>query len=177
MPTKAALLKRTRAQRIPFRPGDRYSNRARIHSRRPLVILILRLQNSGGPYISGLFSVSPTGVLAYSAGPGALWLSQLSWFDRQGKKLGNAGQPGTYSYSDFALSPDGARLAATKTDPRVAEGEMGIWLLDLLRGVSTRLTFDLAPDSAPVWSPDGSRVAFTAVRAGGYGIIRRLPMA
>ncbi len=27
MPTKAAKLKRTRAQRIPFRPGDRYSNR------------------------------------------------------------------------------------------------------------------------------------------------------
>jgi IS30 family transposase len=34
-PTKAALLKRTRAQRIPFRPGDRYSNKGRIHSRRP----------------------------------------------------------------------------------------------------------------------------------------------
>ena len=37
MPTKAALLKRTRAQRIPFRPGDRYSNKGRIHSRRPIL--------------------------------------------------------------------------------------------------------------------------------------------
>src|ERR1035441_6692135 len=34
---KAALLKRTRAQRIPFRPGDRYSNKGRIHSRRPIL--------------------------------------------------------------------------------------------------------------------------------------------
>jgi hypothetical protein len=34
MPIKAALLKRTRAQRIPFRPGVRYSNKGRIHSRR-----------------------------------------------------------------------------------------------------------------------------------------------
>src|SRR5271166_6540961 len=34
-PTKAALLSRTRAQRIPFRPGDSYSNKGRIHSRRP----------------------------------------------------------------------------------------------------------------------------------------------
>jgi hypothetical protein len=37
MPTKAAKLKRTRAQRIPFRPGDRYSNKGRIHSRRPIL--------------------------------------------------------------------------------------------------------------------------------------------
>jgi hypothetical protein len=37
MPPKAALLKRTRAQRIPFRPGDRYSNKGRIHSRRPFL--------------------------------------------------------------------------------------------------------------------------------------------
>jgi hypothetical protein len=34
---KAALLTRTRAQRIPFRPGDRYSNKGRIHSRRPIL--------------------------------------------------------------------------------------------------------------------------------------------
>ena len=127
----------------------------------------------GSLFLSGLFSVSPSGVLAYSAGPTALWLSQLSWFDRQGKQLGNAGQPGTYSYTDFALSPDGTRLAASKIDPRVAEGETGIWLLDLLRGVSTRFTFDLAPDSAPVWSPDGTRVAFAAFRAGGNGIYQK----
>lgn len=37
MPAKAALLKRTRAQRIPFRPGDRYSNIGRIQSRRPFL--------------------------------------------------------------------------------------------------------------------------------------------
>jgi eukaryotic-like serine/threonine-protein kinase len=126
----------------------------------------------GSFHLSGLFSVSPSGILAYSAGPTARWLSQLSWFDRQGKQLGHAEQPGTYSYIDFALSPDGKRLAASKIDPR-AGGETGIWLLDLLRGVSTRFTFDLAPDSAPVWSPDGSHVAFAASRAGGHGIYQK----
>ena len=126
----------------------------------------------GSFHQSGLFSVSPSGVLAYSAGPTARWLSQLSWFDRQGKPLGHAEQPGTYSYTDFALSPDGKRLAASKIDPR-AGGETGIWLLDLLRGMSARFTFDQAPDSAPVWSPDGSRVAFAAFRAGGNGIYQK----
>src|SRR5271165_4979168 len=52
MPSKAALLKRTRAQRIPFRPGVRYSNKGRIHSRRPILSSsFFRLQNGGGPYI------------------------------------------------------------------------------------------------------------------------------
>jgi serine/threonine protein kinase len=127
----------------------------------------------GNLFLSGLFTVSPGGLLAYSAGPTTLWLSQLRWFDRQGKKLGNAGQPGTYSYADFAFSPDGTRLAAAKIDPKMGEGETGIWLLDLLRDVSTRLTFDRSPDSAPVWSPDGSGVAFAAYRAGGYGIYQK----
>ena len=126
----------------------------------------------GSFHLSGFFSVSPSGVVAYSAGPTARWLSQLNWFDRQGKQLGHAEQPGTSSYTDFALSLDGKCLAASKIDPR-AGGETGIWLLDLLRGVSTRFTFDLAPDSAPVWSPDGGRVAFAASRAGGDGIYQK----
>jgi Tol biopolymer transport system component len=123
-------------------------------------------------FLSGMFSASPGGVLAYSAGPSALWLSQLNWFDRQGKKLGNAGRPGTYSYIDFALSPDGTRVAASDINTRAGD-ETNVWLLDLLRGVSTPLTFGPFPNSTPIWSPDGSRVAFAAERAGGHGIFQK----
>src|SRR6266496_425227 len=56
MPLKAALLKRTRAQRIPFRPGVRYSNGGRIHSRRPILSFsFFTCKNGGGPYITGSF--------------------------------------------------------------------------------------------------------------------------
>jgi eukaryotic-like serine/threonine-protein kinase len=127
----------------------------------------------GSLFLSGQFSVSPSGVLAFRGGKTALWLSRLSWFDRQGKQLGNAGEPEAYSYTDLALSPDGTRVAATRIDPKVAGGEGDIWLLDLIRGVSTRFTFDLAPDSAPIWSPDGTRLAFAANRAGGSGIYQK----
>jgi eukaryotic-like serine/threonine-protein kinase len=127
----------------------------------------------GSAFLSASFSVSPSGVLAYRAGAALPWLSRLSWFDRQGKQLSNVGEPGSYSYGDLALSPDGTHLAAARVDAKLPGTELGIWLLDLLRGGSTRFTFDLSPDSGPVWSPDSRRVAFVASRAGGTGIYQK----
>ena len=124
--------------------------------------------------LSGAYSASFSGVLAYrpaKTGPG---LSQLTWFDRQGKELSVVGGPSsTYAYFDLALSPDATRVAASRLDLSVAGSQQGIWLLDLARDVSTRFTFDPAPDSSPVWSPDGSRIAFAAARAGGTGIYQK----
>lgn len=123
--------------------------------------------------LSGSFSASSNGVLAYrpaKMGPG---LSELTWFDRQGKELGTTGEPGEYAYFDLALSRDGKRVATTRSDLTVAGSEEGIWLLDLTRGISARFTFDPAPDSSPVWSPDGTRIAFGAARAGGVAIYQK----
>jgi serine/threonine protein kinase len=105
------------------------------------------------------FSVSDSGVLAYQSGNPT---SQLTWFDRTGKKLETIGEPG--NYASITLAPEGkhAALALLDADGRVAD----IWQMDLLRGSSTRLTFDPAADSSPVWSPDGTKIAFSSNRAG-----------
>jgi len=63
------------------------------------------------------------------------------------------------AYGDVALSPDGRFLAYT------AEGETGggwdIWIRDLKREVSSRLTFEAVPHFALVWTPDGDSLFYT----------------
>ena len=54
------------------------------------------------------FSVSPAGVLAWHKG-GDIGRRQMAWVDRDGRQLGNAGEPG--GFQQMELSPDDARLA------------------------------------------------------------------
>ena len=116
---------------------------------------------SGPGAVGGYFSTSSTGVLAYRGGSGfSGGILQLTWFDRRGKALSSALDPGNYNLP--VLSPDGTR-AAYRADQG---GNQDLWILDIARGVSTRFTFDPAADSAPVWSPDGSRIAFASDRDG-----------
>jgi dipeptidyl aminopeptidase/acylaminoacyl peptidase len=115
----------------------------------------------GGIFGLGGFSGSRDGVLAYRQGLPAP-PNELTWYDRQGKRLGTVGEPA--AYTNPALSPDGKRLAVGRNDP--ATNTRDIWVLDLARGVSSRFTFDKADDFNPVWSPDGSRIAFTSTRKG-----------
>jgi eukaryotic-like serine/threonine-protein kinase len=114
---------------------------------------------------AGAFSVSTNGVLAYRNGVAPT--SQLLWFDRQGKQLGSLGPPGLYQ-NTVVLSLDGKRLFVDPTDLR--SGTPHVSVVDLARGVFTRLTPGNNADYAIAPSPDG-RIAFTSASQPGGGDI------
>jgi len=108
-----------------------------------------------GPTRYGPFSASTNGVLAY--GVTATVSSQLAWFDRHGQFLGAVGPPG--DYADPELSMDGKRAAVCRDDPKT--GTPDLWIVETSRGTLSRLTFHPRSEVYPVWSPDGSRLAFS----------------
>jgi Tol biopolymer transport system component len=112
----------------------------------------------------GGFSVSAAGTLAYRLGDVEPW-SQLTWFDRSGRKLGVVGEPDATVLSPD-LSADGRRIAVSRT----VQNNTDIWLIDVQRGGATRFTFDAAIDNLPVWSPDSERIAFASQRKGVYDL-------
>ena len=122
-----------------------------------------------GTFLSrGFFSVSANGVLVYRAGAGRF--RQLTWYDRQGKALGTAGEPGDL-FPEVDLSPDGTHAAVSRID--VEARNAVVWLLDFSRGTSTRFTFGSFSDTGPVWSPDGNRIIFASNREGNYDLYQK----
>ena len=105
------------------------------------------------------FALTDNGSLAYRYGRRSE--STLVWVERQGGEEQLAVEPRRYSRP--RISPDGSRLAIA-VDERV---NPDVWIYDLAGETFTRLTFDSATDSFPLWTPDGQRVVFQSDRDGG----------
>jgi Tol biopolymer transport system component len=139
-------------------------------------------ENLGNLANSGDFSGSLTGTIAFRAhgGEGDA-RREIVLVDRAGRVLETIVRRG--AIRDIALSPDGTRLAYSLADAPTTAHD--IWVRDLRRGTTSRLTFDPADDILPVWSPDGREIAFSSQRegsfrtyikgAGGVGAERKLP--
>ncbi len=110
-------------------------------------------------------SAADNGLLIFgSGGSGDL---QLVWMDRHGKQAGAVATKLT-NLQYARLSPQGERVAL-----QIDTGVNDIWVLDLARGVRTRLTFGPVANTSPVWSPDGRWIAYFSLRNGRSTIFRK----
>ncbi|HJU42534.1 MAG TPA: hypothetical protein VJ691_06945, partial [Vicinamibacterales bacterium] len=127
------------------------------------------LQISGAPFpvASDVTSiVSRAGVSASSDGTllfqraGPPRRPQLGWFDRSGNLLTELNAKLLPGFASPSLSPDGDRVVFYAG----AGGNPDVWSFEIRRGAVSKLTTHLADDTSPVWSPDGTRIAFGSNR-------------
>ena len=99
-------------------------------------------------------SASSNGLLVLGSGGTGDW--QLTWTDRSGKQISVVADK-LPNLQVARISPQEDRIAL-----QIDTGVNDIWVLDVARGVRTRLTFGPIGNSFPVWSPDGRWIAYTS---------------
>jgi Tol biopolymer transport system component len=119
------------------------------------------LRVPGGEAVSFLSGNRYSGVSASNGGD-VLFVSgseryRLSWFNREGRLMGDIGQPDRWA--SVRISPDATRVAVSAAD---SSGQRDISVIDFARSVQTRLTSGGGGLNA-VWSPDGRRVIYYGV--------------
>ena len=112
-----------------------------------------------------MVTASQNGILAYVGGAGSSgW--QLAWFDAAGDRMGTI--EGTRFSRSPHFSPDGKEFAVAIGD--LPANNLDIWLFNLARGTRRRLTFAENEIFSPVWSPDGTKLAYFSTRNGKYSL-------
>jgi eukaryotic-like serine/threonine-protein kinase len=106
-------------------------------------------------------SASLNGTLVYQTA-GDAGKVVLTTADRNGNQTRIEAMGPPQFITDAVLSRDGKRLAFSILD----QGD-DLGIIDLARETTSRLTFDGGDETAPVWSPDGSRIAFSSNRSDG----------
>ena len=110
---------------------------------------------------AGAVAVSSTGVLAYRAGTAQR--RQLVWADRSGGVLRAIGTPQTVNDASPELSPDERSVVMFSG----RGGDNDVWVLELARNLTRRITNGPPADAHPLWDPDGRHVVFNGARSRG----------
>ena len=115
-----------------------------------------------GWFWSPIIAVGDEGSLAYGTGaPLKNHQGTAVWVDRSGREEPVDVPARAWWWPQ--ISPDGKRIGFHDHD----SGNMDAWIYELDHGPLFRVTDDPFPDGVPLWSPDGSRVAFWSRRGGG----------
>jgi Tol biopolymer transport system component len=118
-----------------------------------------RVSSEGSRYLSASASDEGTLVFGQGAVPNIL---RMTWFNRIGDTVGVLSEPTTYH--SLALSPDEKRVAVARASGGSAD--IDLWLFDAVTGNATRLTNTAGLEGSPVWSPDGTRIAYQREHGG-----------
>src|SRR5262245_9573863 len=97
--------------------------------------------------------------------------SQLTLFDREGRELNSVGPKDLFNQPVF--SPDAKRMAVIKRN--LEKENLHLWIYDIVSGSGKQITNSGTRENStsPAWSPDGSQIAYTALRQGSYGLYRK----
>ncbi|MDB4324705.1 serine/threonine-protein kinase [bacterium] len=147
---------------VPFDAGKR-----EVHGEATIVASeVLFSANSG----HAAFSVSTEGSLVYARGSAALPPADFVWYDRGGNETPTLLKP-TPFLDNLRVSEDGSRAVALMPD---TTGDGAVWVLDLIRGVPSRLTPPTPFSYAnPVLSADADRVLYVSPESGTYDFYLR----
>jgi hypothetical protein len=102
----------------------------------------------------------------------------ITIFDREGKVVKTVGPKGIYNQP--VLSPDAKRVAVVEADLHPESADQfaqtaDIFVFDVATGARTRITTSGNREQAiaPVWSPNGTELAYLALRGGSQGVYRK----
>jgi eukaryotic-like serine/threonine-protein kinase len=119
------------------------------------VTIVEDIGRVGNPALRPTVGVSPSGILAFQHGQGdSLVQASLKWHDRQGNAL--AELPKQAAGDIVRLSPDGKLLVTQNR----ATGGRNLWVTDLERGTTAKLTGAGDDPTSPIWSPDSKRIIY-----------------
>jgi Tol biopolymer transport system component len=93
----------------------------------------------------------------------------FAWFSRDNASAQNDAISRVGDLEGASLAPDGRRIAGVD---RTNSPRPEIWIADLERGTSSRLTHERF-NVSPVWSPDGTRLFFASSDGGAFAIYER----